>query len=102
MEALTKKFFGRYKEPLTAIPNLVEMQKRSYELLVAEGLAELFKEFSPISDYSKKKFDLEFAGFELSAPRFDEILGDKGLSRYKSIIPTFIPCSFNLSETATE
>ncbi|OGZ06552.1 MAG: DNA-directed RNA polymerase subunit beta [Candidatus Lloydbacteria bacterium RIFCSPHIGHO2_02_FULL_54_17] len=72
MEALTKKFFGRYKEPLTAIPNLVEMQKRSYELLVAEGLAELFKEFSPISDYSKKKFDLEFAGFELSAPRFDE------------------------------
>ena len=45
MEALTKKFFGRYKEPLTAIPNLVEMQKRSYELLVAEGLAELFKEF---------------------------------------------------------
>ena len=40
MEAITKKFFGRYKEPLAQIPNLVEMQKKSYELLVAEGLAE--------------------------------------------------------------
>jgi DNA-directed RNA polymerase subunit beta len=72
MEAITKKFFGRYKEPLTEMPNLVEMQKKSYEWLVAEGLAEVFKEFSPISDYSKKKFDLEFVGFELSEPRFDE------------------------------
>ncbi|MDO8521528.1 MAG: DNA-directed RNA polymerase subunit beta [bacterium] len=72
MEAITKKFFGKYKEPLALLPNLVEMQKKSYDLLVAEGLAEIFKEFSPISDYSKKKFDLEFAGFELVPPRFDE------------------------------
>ena len=72
MEAITKKFFGQYRESLAELPNLVEMQKKSYELLVAEGLAEIFKEFSPISDYSKKKFDLEFAGFELSPPRFDE------------------------------
>jgi len=72
MEAITKKFFGRYKEPLAEVPNLVELQKRSYDWLVEDGLRELFKEFSPISDYSKKKFDLEFIGFELTPPRFDE------------------------------
>ena len=71
MEAITKKFFGRHKEPLAEIPNLVEMQKKSYDWLVADGLSEVFKEFSPISDYSKKKFDLEFVGFELGTPRFD-------------------------------
>ena len=72
MEAITKKYFSRYKKPLAEIPNLVEMQKKSYEWLVEYGLKELFQEFSPISDYSKKKFDLEFTGFELSEPRFDE------------------------------
>ncbi len=72
MEAITKKYFSRYKKPLAEIPNLVEMQKASYEWLVKDGLRELFQEFSPISDYSKKKFDLEFTGFELTEPRFDE------------------------------
>lgn len=69
---ITKKYFKRYKKPLAEIPNLVEMQKASYDWLVKEGLKELFQEFSPISDYSKKKFDLEFVGFELAEPRFDE------------------------------
>ena len=72
MEAIKKKFFGHYKEPLAVAPNLVEMQKKSYDWLVAYGLAEVFKEFSPIRDYSGKKFELEFAGFELAEPRFDE------------------------------
>ncbi len=72
MEAINKKYFGLYKEPLADIPNLVEMQKKSYDWLVKYGLAEVFKEFSPIRDYSGKKFELEFAGFELAEPRFDE------------------------------
>ena len=84
MEAITKKFFGRYKEPLAEVPNLVEMQKRSYDWLVKEGLKELFKEFSPISDYSKKKFDLEFVDFELSEPRFDEHFARENKMSYET------------------
>ena len=53
-------------------PNLVEPQVRSYKKLVTEDLKALFKEFSPISDYSFKKFDLEFVKFELAEPAFDE------------------------------
>ena len=72
MNAITKKYFSRYKKPLAELPNLVESQKESYDWLFREGLAELFKEFSPIKDYSGKKFDLEFTGFELAEARYDE------------------------------
>lgn len=72
MQEITKKYFSRYKKPLAEIPNLVEMQKASYDWLIKEGLSEIFKEFSPIQDYSKKKFDLEFVSFDLATPRYDE------------------------------
>lgn len=34
------------------VPNLVELQIRSYEWFLAEGLRELFRSFSPINDYA--------------------------------------------------
>jgi DNA-directed RNA polymerase subunit beta len=37
-----------------------------------KGLAEVFKEFSPIRDYAEKKFELSFSAFEISKPKFDE------------------------------
>ena len=67
-----KKYFARYKEPLAELPNFVETQTQSFKWLLEHGLKELFKEFSPISDYSGKKFDLEFTSFELSDPAYDE------------------------------
>ncbi|MEK7581933.1 MAG: DNA-directed RNA polymerase subunit beta [Patescibacteria group bacterium] len=67
-----KKYFAKYKEPLVKLPNLVETQVNSYKWLVEEGLKSVFKEFSPIRDYSEKKFDLEFTSFELSEPKHDE------------------------------
>ncbi|MEI6494851.1 MAG: DNA-directed RNA polymerase subunit beta, partial [bacterium] len=69
---MKQKFFSRYKEPLTEMPNLVQVQLDSYKWLVKEGLKEVFKEFSPIKDYSEKKFELEFLGFQLDEPKFDE------------------------------
>jgi len=69
---MKKKYFSRYKKPLTAMPDLVEVQKRSYDWLVKHGLKELFQEYSPIKDYSEKKFALEFIGFQLDEPKYDE------------------------------
>ena len=56
-EILPKKYFSRFKEALAPLPNLVEAQVDSFAWLMKEGLAEVFKEFSPIRDYSEKKFD---------------------------------------------
>jgi DNA-directed RNA polymerase subunit beta len=72
MEPITQKTFSRYKEPLTEYPNLVENQLDSYTWLLEEGLDELFEEFSPIKDYSEKKFTLEFEDIEFGEPKFDE------------------------------
>jgi len=67
-----KKYFSRYKKPLIEFPNLIEAQVKSFKWLVETGIGEVFKEFSPISDYSGKKFQLDFTSFSLGEPKFDE------------------------------
>ena len=67
-----KKYFARYKEPLVPFPNLIEAQVKSFDWLVETGIKEVFKEFSPISDYSGKKFELEFTSFSLAQANKDE------------------------------
>ncbi len=68
----TKKYFSRFKEPLATLPNFVEAQVSSFNALIEKGIAEVLKEFSPIEDYAKKKFELSFTGFELTRPKYDE------------------------------
>ena len=67
-----KKYFGRYKKPLVEFPNLIEAQVKSYKWLMETGIGEVFKEFSPIVDYSTKKFQLEFLSFSMSESKTDE------------------------------
>src|SRR3989344_654100 len=67
-----KKFFSDYRKPLLELPDLIKVQKASYRWLISDGLKEIFKEFSPIKDYSEKKFELEFVSFDLEQPKFDE------------------------------
>ena len=50
--------FSRIKDVLD-IPNLIEVQKNSYDAFINEGIAEVFKDFSPIQDYSGH-FELYF------------------------------------------
>jgi len=69
---IEKKYFARYKKPLVKFPNLIENQLVSFNWLVEKGIKEVFKEFSPINDYSEKKFQLDFTSFSLGEPKFDE------------------------------
>jgi DNA-directed RNA polymerase subunit beta len=55
--------YQRQKEVLE-IPNLIEVQKSSYNWFVTDGLKEIFDDISPIEDFSDK-LSLEFADFEL-------------------------------------
>ncbi|MFC1720970.1 DNA-directed RNA polymerase subunit beta [Patescibacteria group bacterium] len=79
-----KKYFSRYKESLIEVPNLVENQVESFRLLIDKGIQEVFDEFSPISDYSGKKFDLEFVKFEISEPKFDEHFAKERETTYEA------------------
>ncbi len=67
-----KKYFSNYKKPLIEFPNLIESQIVSYNWLIEKGIGEVFKEFSPITDYSSKKFQLDFTSFSLNEPKYDE------------------------------
>jgi len=71
-KVLKQKYFGRFKKPLAPLPNFVESQTTSFKWLIKEGLKDVFQEFSSIKDYSGKKFELDFTGFELAEPKFDE------------------------------
>jgi DNA-directed RNA polymerase subunit beta len=67
-----KKYFSKYKKPLVEFPNLIEAQLKSFNSLVKDGLKEIFEEFSPILDYSGKKFQLEFFSFFLGESQYDQ------------------------------
>ena len=66
---LPKKHFQNYRDARVSLPDLVEPQRESYKHFIEQGLKEVFKEFSPISDYSEKKFDLVFKKYELGTPK---------------------------------
>ena len=67
-----QKTFSRFRAPRVETPNLTEAQTNSYKVLMKDGVKEIFKEFTPIRDYSGKKFDLEFVKIEIGEPKFDE------------------------------
>ena len=59
----TRMSFSRQKEVLV-MPNLIEVQKDSYQWFLDDGLKEVFADISPITDYSGQ-LSLEFVDFKL-------------------------------------
>ena len=55
--------YSRQKEVLE-MPNLIEVQKNSYQWFLSDGLKEVFADISPIADYSGH-LSLEFVDFTL-------------------------------------
>ncbi len=55
--------YSRQKQVLE-MPNLIEVQKNSYNWFLKEGLREVFDDISPIADYSGH-LSLEFTDFTL-------------------------------------
>ncbi len=61
----TRKSFAKINEVLE-MPNLIEVQKNSYQWFIEEGLKEVFSEASTITDYNGN-LELNFVGY-----RFDD------------------------------
>ncbi|MFA7302819.1 MAG: DNA-directed RNA polymerase subunit beta, partial [Candidatus Paceibacterota bacterium] len=83
---LVQKTFGAFRAPRVDFPDLVGHQRGSFDWLLTNGLAELFKEFSPITDYSGKKFELQFEKFEIGAPKYDEDFARENMRTYEAPI----------------
>ncbi len=66
-----RRKFGSINEVID-IPDLVEIQKDSYNSFINEGISEVFEDFSPVTDYSDH-FELYFLDHEFAAkPKYDE------------------------------
>jgi DNA-directed RNA polymerase subunit beta len=61
--------FARIEEKLE-IPNLIEVQQRSYQWFLDEGLRELFHDISPIQDFTGNLI-LEFIDYSLGEPKYE-------------------------------
>tara|TARA_B100001029_G_scaffold179805_1_gene191187 strand:- start:18022 stop:21903 length:3882 start_codon:yes stop_codon:yes gene_type:complete len=62
------KNFGIIDESNFDAPDLVHIQKESYDWLLDEGIRELFKEISPINDSSGDRFEVRFIDHEIREP----------------------------------
>lgn len=54
------------------LPDLIEIQKASYDWFLQEGIGELFHEVSPIRDFIGRDLELSFEDYYLDEPKFDE------------------------------
>ena len=55
------------------IPDLIELQVRSFAWFVEKGLRELFDEISPIRDFTAKVMELQFLDYEFGDPKYSEL-----------------------------
>jgi DNA-directed RNA polymerase, beta subunit/140 kD subunit len=63
-----RKSFGKLKEVLE-LPNLIEVQRNSYQWFLREGLREVFHDISPIQDFTGNLV-LEFLDYTLGEPKY--------------------------------
>lgn len=83
------KVFTRQPRALTSLdilPNLSQLQTDSYAWFLKEGLRELFKEISPVKNYTGKELELYFEDYYFDAPKFDEFQAKEKNLTYESAL----------------
>ncbi|MFA5947341.1 MAG: DNA-directed RNA polymerase subunit beta [Patescibacteria group bacterium] len=73
----TPRMFGSRKafSPVnvaTDLPDLIEVQKASYDWFMKEGIRELFTEVSPVKDFIGRDLELSLGEYYSDEPKFDE------------------------------
>ena len=66
-----RKTFGAVPDAME-LPDLIEVQRRSYRWFFEQGIKELFGEISPVKDFIGRDLELSFEDYYLDEPKFDE------------------------------
>jgi len=77
-----KYFIGSHAS--VQMPDLIESQKDSYKWFLKEGLADLFDEISPVTDFIGRDLELYFKDFVLDEPKFNEVESRKKNITYEA------------------
>lgn len=80
-----RKTFTPIKDAIS-LPDLIEIQKSSYQWFFDEGLKELFDEISPIHDFIGRDLELYFLDYYLDEPKFDEVTASAKNTSYEAAL----------------
>ena len=73
--------FAPLTKNLFEAPDLIELQKWSYDWFWKVGLRELLDEFSPITDFIGRDLEVYFMNYYMDEPKFDEVASkDKNIT----------------------
>ncbi|MFA7654086.1 MAG: DNA-directed RNA polymerase subunit beta [Candidatus Magasanikbacteria bacterium] len=72
LQTTERQYFTNRRNAM-AVPDLIEIQKNSYDWFTKFGIKELFEEVSPITDFSGRDLELYLEDYYLDEPRFDEL-----------------------------
>nr|MBP7992511.1 DNA-directed RNA polymerase subunit beta [Candidatus Magasanikbacteria bacterium] len=71
LKTTERKFFTNLRDAVET-PDLIEVQKTSYEWFLKEGIKELFEEISPLTDFTGRDLELFFEEYYLDEAKFSE------------------------------
>lgn len=80
-----RKFFQKSRAK-AELPNLIELQTKSYNWFLKEGLREILDEISPIDDFTGKMLRLEFGEYFLDNQPHDEFMARRKNLTYKAAL----------------
>ena len=66
-----RRYFTASRDAM-ALPDLIEVQKKSYRWFLEDGIRELLNEISPIKDFIGRDLELSFTDYFFDDPKFDE------------------------------
>ena len=73
LKTQTRKFFTSVRDAMP-MPDLIEVQKNSYDWFLKFGVKELFDEVSPMTDFTGRDLELYLDDYYLDEPKFDEVV----------------------------
>lgn len=86
LHMLPTKSFSRHSYKEREIPNLLEVQRASYDWFWKSGLRALLDEISPITDYTGKELELSFGDYHLEEPKYTEATARKQNASYEAAL----------------
>src|SRR3989344_5042785 len=98
---ITRKRFRKNKEAIP-LADLVDVQKKSYDWFLKEGLKELFDEVSPIKDFIGRDLEIYFGDYYLDEPKFDEVTTKKKNLSYEAPLRVSVKLVNNRTKKVVE
>lgn len=80
----TKRKYYKPVQSVLELPNLTEIQTKSYNWFIRDGIAEIFDEVNPIVDFSGKLLSVSFGDYFLDEPKYSEKVAKEKKLNYES------------------